>query len=53
MYAHYLRVRSRVSSRQSALYDRTLRIDCIILRPKELDNYIKDHPSYVYDRDLY
>lgn len=53
MYAPYLRVRSRVSSRQSALYDRTLRIDCIILRPKELDNYIKDHPSYVYDRDLY
>jgi len=52
-YAPYLRIRSRVSSKQTVTYDRTLRIDCIILRPKDLDNYIKAHPDYKYDRGLY
>lgn len=52
-YAPYIRVRSRVSNRETANYDRTLRIDCIILRPKELDDYLKAHPDYVYDKGLY
>ena len=52
-YAPYLRIRSRVSSKQAAIYDRTMRIDCIILRPKDLDNYIKANPDYKYDRGLY
>jgi hypothetical protein len=52
-YAPYMRIRSRVSSKQAATYDRTMRIDCIILRPKDLDNYIKAHPEYKYDRGLY
>ena len=50
--APYLRVRSRFSSSVGAKYtpDRTLRIDCIILRPKELDDYLLSHPGYVYDK---
>ena len=52
-YAPYMRIRSRVSSKQAATYDRTMRIDCIILRPKNLDDYIKAHPDYKYDRHLY
>jgi hypothetical protein len=52
-YAPYLRVRSKVTTRESANYDRTLRIDCIILRPKELDDYISQHPDYEYDKGLY
>lgn len=52
-YAPYLRIRSRVSNTDAGAYDRTLRIDCIILRPKELDNYISEHPHYQYDKGLY
>lgn len=51
--APYMRLRSRVSSKQSSIYDRTMRVDCIILRPKDLDDYIKAHPDYKYDRNLY
>ena len=49
-YYPYLRVNSAVTSRERANYDRTLRIDCVILRPKELDNYLKEHPDYKYDK---
>ena len=52
-YAPYIRVRSKVTNAESANYDRTLRIDCIILRPKELDDYISEHPDYKYDRGDY
>ena len=52
-YYPYLRVNSAVTSRERANYDRTLRIDCIILRPKELDNYLKEHPDYKYDNGDY
>ena len=52
-YAPYFRIRSRVNNKQTAIYDRTLRIDCIILRPKELDNRLKAQPGYRYDRGLY
>lgn len=51
-YSPFLRVRSRVVSTEAAKYDRTLRIDCIILRPKELDDYISEHPDYKYDKKL-
>lgn len=52
-YYPYLRVNSAVTSRERTLYDRNLRIDCIILRPKELDDYLKEHPEYQYDRGIY
>ncbi len=52
-YAPFIRVRSKVTNAESADYDRTLRIDCIILRPKELDDYINEHPNYKYDRGDY
>jgi hypothetical protein len=26
-----------------------MRIDCLILRPKELDDFLKEHPDYKYD----
>ena len=52
-YAPYLRMRSKVRNAEASRYDRTLRIDCIILRPKELDDYVKNHPTYEYDKGLY
>lgn len=52
-YFPYLRLNSHVSSRERTLYDRTLRIDCVILRPKELDNFLKEHPDYKYDKGNY
>jgi uncharacterized surface protein with fasciclin (FAS1) repeats len=50
--APYLRLRSRFSSTvgNKITPDRSLRIDCIILRPKELDDYLTSHPGYVYDK---
>lgn len=48
-YYPYIRVNSAVTSRERAKFDRTLRIDCIIMRPKELDDYLKAHPDYKYD----
>ena len=49
-YYPYMRINSSVTSRERNNYDRTLRIDCIILRPKELDDYLKAHPDYKYDK---
>lgn len=51
VYAPYIRVRSKVRNAVSAIYDRTLRIDCLILRPKELDDYLKEHPDYEFDKE--
>ena len=48
-YYPYLRVNSTISSRERNDYDRTMRIDCLILRPKELDDFLKEHPDYKYD----
>jgi len=50
--APYIHVRCRFSSTvgNKITPDRTLRIDCIILRPKELDDYLLSHPGYVYDK---
>lgn len=44
----YLRISSRVTTSLSSKYSRTLRIDCILLVPKELDTYVKEHPEYKY-----
>jgi hypothetical protein len=52
-YYPYLRINSAVRNAQRLQYDRTMRIDCLILRPKELDNYLKEHPDYKYDTGLY
>lgn len=52
-YYPYIRINSTVASRERQQYDRKLRIDCLILRPKELDDYLKDHPDYKYDTGLY
>ena len=52
-YYPYLRVTSYVTSRQRDTHDRVMRIDCIILRPKELDDYLKEHPDYKYDDGTY
>ena len=51
-YYPYLRVNSSVTSKERMNYDRTLRIDCLILRPKELDDYLKAHPDYKYETDI-
>lgn len=48
-YYPYIRLRSNVTNAQSASYDRTLRIDRIILRPKMLDEYLQAHPDYKYN----
>ena len=52
-YYPYLRLNSNVTSRIRAQYDRTLRFDCIILRPKELVDYLREHPDYKYDNGNY
>ncbi|MCR4601916.1 MAG: fasciclin domain-containing protein [Prevotella sp.] len=48
-YYPYIRINSSVTSRERSKYDRTLRIDCVIFRPKDFDNYLKEHPDYKYD----
>ena len=52
-YAPYIRFRSGVSSSLINDFDRTLRIDCLILRPKELDDFLKSNPGYKYDNGNY
>lgn len=52
-YYPYIRIVSRVTPRQSSIYDRGIRIDCLLLVPKELDEYIKEHPGYKYDQGEY
>ena len=47
-YYPYLRLLSRVQSRQTNDYTRHFRIDCILLVPKDLDDYIQEHPDYKY-----
>ena len=49
-YAPYVRINSRVSSKTPG--DRNLRIDYIMLVPKDLDNYIKEHPGYKYQHEI-
>lgn len=49
-YAPYVRISSRASSKNPG--DRNLRIDYIMLVPKDLDNYIKEHPGYKYQHDI-
>lgn len=46
----YLRLTSRVSSSNYSKYDRTLRIDKVMLIPTDMDEYIKEHPDYRYEQ---
>ena len=52
-YYPYMRINSSITSKERNDFDRTLRIDCLILRPKELDDYLKEHPGYKYDNGNY
>ncbi len=52
-YYPYMRINSTITSRERQNYDRTMRIDCVILRPKELDDYLKANPGYKYDNGEY
>jgi uncharacterized surface protein with fasciclin (FAS1) repeats len=47
-YYPFLKIKSNVLSSELGLYSREMRIDCIILKPKELNDYLKAHPDYVY-----
>ena len=40
-----------VPSSDTGEYDRSYRLDCILLVPKELDEYVKTHPGYKYQTD--
>lgn len=52
-FAPYLRINSRATGTAvSSKNDRTLRIDFIMLVPKELDTYLKEHPDYKYQHEL-
>lgn len=52
-YAPYIRINSRVTGKPNVSpYDRNLRIDYIMLVPKDLDNYIKEHPGYKYQHEI-
>ena len=52
-YYPYLNVTCAVTRKNKDLYDRTMRFDCIILRPKEFDDFLKEHPDYKYDKGDY
>lgn len=52
-YYPYIRIRSSVTNALDSRYDRNLRIDCLILRPKEFDEFLKEHPGYKYDDGNY
>lgn len=38
-----------IEAQNGAGYENAMRLDCIILVPKELDEYKKSHPNYKYD----
>ncbi|MBQ6209181.1 MAG: fasciclin domain-containing protein [Prevotella sp.] len=47
-YYPYIRLQSQVSSSLTNTHTRTIRLDCLLLIPKELDEYRKAHPDYKY-----
>lgn len=47
-YYPYIRLISQVTRNMTADYSRELRIDCLLLIPKELDEYRKEHPDYKF-----
>jgi len=56
--APYVRLTGAVGRRSAPLtpdesYDRVIRLDCLLAVPKELDDYMKEHPDYVYPKNLY
>lgn len=50
-YYPFLNLKSRYQSSEKNYFNDVLRLDCIILRPKDLDTYVKQHPEYKYDTD--
>ena len=44
--APYIRLEGYVTASTSATHDRTMRIDQVMLIPKELDDYMREHPDY-------
>lgn len=50
-YSPYIRLRNFTtrSELRRGEYDNEIRLDCIMLIPKELDDYIKEHPDYEWD----
>lgn len=50
-YYPYIRINERSKSRERDLYSRTFGVDCILLVPKELDEYMKEHPEYTLPKD--
>ena len=50
-YYPYLRLTSRLRSSERTKYTNAMRLDCVLLIPKEMDEYIKAHPDYKYDDD--
>lgn len=52
-YYPFIRLNGSVTSAQNSQFDRTFRIDCILLIPKELDEYIKEHPDYKFYQESY
>jgi hypothetical protein len=52
-YCPYLHIQNNITSRQRDMFDRPLRIDCIILRPKELVEHLQTHPDYKYNDGNY
>ena len=49
-YAPILRLSGVVQSSERDKYTRTIRLDCILLIPVELDDYMKEHPDYTYPK---
>ncbi|MCR5130110.1 MAG: fasciclin domain-containing protein [Prevotella sp.] len=54
--APYVRITGAVGRKKEPLtpdesYDRVIRLDCLLAVPKELDDYMKEHPDYVYPRN--
>lgn len=50
-YYPFLKIKSSVVSSELLTYSREMRIDCIMLIPKELSDYLKVQPNYVYKFD--
>ncbi|MBP7985124.1 MAG: fasciclin domain-containing protein [Bacteroidaceae bacterium] len=50
-YYPFIKVKSNVVSSELSSYSREMRIDCILLVPKELNDYKTAHPGYTFKYD--